>query len=152
VTQGGKGRNGPLDPTSAAGRQTDALVAQALRAQIAVASCGRRNSGCRGAPKRASARFATAANLQDPVSKKPSKPPRPGPIIQSRVERPEGPGVAYLDMTDQDWACARLYLDHPVTDPSGPPRPPVRIPEQAAHDSGMMPPTHSEIIPPTVPR
>ena len=28
----------------------------------------------------------------------------------------------------------------------------VRIPEQAAHDSGMMPPTHSEIIPPTVPR
>ena len=30
--------------------------------------------------------------------------------------------------------------------------PGVRIPEQAAHDSGMMPPTHSEIIPPTVPR
>ena len=28
----------------------------------------------------------------------------------------------------------------------------LRIPEQAAHDSGMMPPTHSEIIPPTVPR
>ncbi|MGA6969468.1 MAG: hypothetical protein WBZ51_38325, partial [Xanthobacteraceae bacterium] len=28
----------------------------------------------------------------------------------------------------------------------------MRIPEQAAHDSGMMPPTHSEIIPPTVPR
>jgi aldehyde dehydrogenase (NAD+) len=27
-----------------------------------------------------------------------------------------------------------------------------RITEQAAHDSGMMPPTHSEIIPPTVPR
>jgi hypothetical protein len=26
------------------------------------------------------------------------------------------------------------------------------IPEQAAHDSGMMSPTHSEIIPPTVPR
>jgi hypothetical protein len=26
----------------------------------------------------------------------------------------------------------------------------LRIPEQAAHDSGM--PTHSEIIPPTVPR
>jgi hypothetical protein len=25
----------------------------------------------------------------------------------------------------------------------------LRIPEQAAHDSGMMPPTHSEIIPPT---
>ena len=25
------------------------------------------------------------------------------------------------------------------------------IPEQAAHDSGMMPPTHSEIMPPTVP-
>src|ERR1700736_1084407 len=29
--------------------------------------------------------------------------------------------------------------------------PGLRIPEQAAHDSGMMPPTHSEIIPPTVP-
>jgi hypothetical protein len=28
----------------------------------------------------------------------------------------------------------------------------VRIPEQAAHDSGMMPPTHSGIMPPTVPR
>ena len=29
---------------------------------------------------------------------------------------------------------------------------PLRIPEQAAHDSGMMSPTHSEIMPPTVPR
>jgi hypothetical protein len=28
----------------------------------------------------------------------------------------------------------------------------VRIPEQAARDSGMMPPTHSEIIPPVIPR
>jgi hypothetical protein len=28
----------------------------------------------------------------------------------------------------------------------------MRIPEQAAHDSGMMPPIHSEIMPPTVPR
>jgi hypothetical protein len=26
------------------------------------------------------------------------------------------------------------------------------IPEQAARDSGMMPPTHSEIIPPVIPR
>jgi len=28
----------------------------------------------------------------------------------------------------------------------------VPIPEQAAHDSGMMPPTDSEMISPTVPR
>jgi hypothetical protein len=28
----------------------------------------------------------------------------------------------------------------------------LAIPEQVAHDSGMMPPTDSEIIPPTVPR